>query len=499
MITKLATPGVYVDEIPTLPPTVAEVDSAIPAFIGYTEKAKRFADDDLIGVPFKISGMEEYELFFGKGIEVFETLINDATKGVKLTINEVTEDPANPDTATAKFEVTMEVKDEDFPKHNLYYSLKHYFANGGGNCYVVAVDKFSDTSSPVKGKLLDGVAAVQDVDEVTIVVIPEAQWSDGYKDVYEAAVMQAEELKDRFVLIDPKQVTIPSNTSAIDGDAAAIRNDAKASSYAAAYYPNLVTTYERFSLDKVKIDAHTLNGAALPAVNPNHPDMKDKSLNDLKTIPKRGFAAYNQLIAEVSKHPKTRVVLPPSPAVAGIYARVDFQRGVWKAPANEAVMNVSGALVELSSKQQENLNIDSLAGESINVIRTFPGFGTLVWGARTLKGNDAEWRYVSVRRFMMVVEESIKKSLQWAVFEPNTASTWVRVKGLIENYLFDKWRQGALAGVKPDDAFYVKIGLGTTMTPQDVLNGIMNVEIGVAIARPAEFIVLKFIQVLQKS
>jgi phage tail sheath protein FI len=497
MITKLATPGVYVDEIPTLPPTVAEVDSAIPAFIGYTEKAKQFANDDLIGKPFKIGGLDEYVQFYGIGIEIKDTMINDAAKGVKLSVNEITEDPANADSTTAKFEVTMEVNDADFPKHNLYFALKHYFANGGGNCFIVAVDKFTDTSTPDKDKLLAGIAAVKDVDEVTIFVIPEAADSNGYKDVYEAAVVQAEDLKDRFVLIDPKTVTIPVTTSSIDADALAIRTDAKGSTYAAAYFPNLITTYQRFDLDKIKIDTHTLNGAA-PA-SANHPDMKDKSLTEIKTMPKRGFPVYNLLITEVSKHPKTRVILPPSPAIAGIYARVDSQRGVWKAPANEPVLNVVGPLIELSNKQQENLNIDSVSGESINAIRTFPGYGTLVWGARTLKGNDAEWRYVNVRRFMMVVEESLKKSLQWAVFEPNTASTWVRVKGLIENYLFDKWRQGALAGVKPEDAFYVKIGLGQTMTPQDVLNGIMNVEIGLAVARPAEFIVLKFIQVLQKS
>ena len=98
-----------------------------------------------------------------------------------------------------------------------------------------------------------------------------------------------------------------------------------------------------------------------------------------------------------------------------------------------------------------------------------------------------------------MVEESIKKSIQWAVFEPNTISTWIKAQAMIENYLFVKWRDGALAGAKPEQAFYVKIGLGTTMTAQDVLEGKMNVEIGMAVSRPAEFIILKFTQLLQQS
>lgn len=136
------------------------------------------------------------------------------------------------------------------------------------------------------------------------------------------------------------------------------------------------------------------------------------------------------------------MVLPPSGAVAGVYTRVDTTKGVWKAPANEAVLSVVSPVINLSSRQQEDLNVDPVSGKSVNVIRSFPGFGTLVWGARTLNGNDNEWRYISVRRFFIMVEESIKKSIQWAVFEPNAISTWVKVSAMIENYLYTKWRRG---------------------------------------------------------
>lgn len=192
-------------------------------------------------------------------------------------------------------------------------------------------------------------------------------------------------------------------------------------------------------------------------------------------------------------------VLPPSGAIAGIYAYVDSTRGVWKAPANVSLTSVVEPVVKLDARDQENFNVDVDAGKSINAIRAFAGKGTLVWGARTLAGNDNEWRYVSVRRFFNMAEESIKKSTYWAVFEPNDANTWVRVRSMIENYLTEKWRDGALTGAKPDEAFFVKLGLGVTMTPQDVLEGRMNVEIGMAVVRPAEFIVLKFSHKMQTA
>lgn len=148
---------------------------------------------------------------------------------------------------------------------------------------------------------------------------------------------------------------------------------------------------------------------------------------------------------------------------------------------------------------QDSLNVDTTAGKSINAIRTFTGKGTLVWGSRTLAGNDNEWRYVPVRRFFNMVEESVKKATGQFVFEPNDANTWVKVRAMIENFLILQWRAGALAGAKPDDAFYVRVGLGQTMTAEDILNGFMHIEIGMAVVRPAEFIILKFSHKLQQS
>lgn len=191
--------------------------------------------------------------------------------------------------------------------------------------------------------------------------------------------------------------------------------------------------------------------------------------------------------------------VPPSGAIAGIYARVDESRGVWKAPANESLNNVTGPVYAVSADEQAGMNVDPTAGKSINIIRSFIGKGTLVWGARTLAGNDNEWRYVNVRRFFNMVEESAKKASEQFVFEPNDANTWVKVQGMIENFLTTMWRQGALQGAKPEHAFYVSVGLGKTMTALDILEGRMIVEIGMAVVRPAEFIILRFSHKMAES
>ena len=193
------------------------------------------------------------------------------------------------------------------------------------------------------------------------------------------------------------------------------------------------------------------------------------------------------------------IVLPPSGAIVGLYAMVDNNRGVWKAPANVSIAAVKGPAVNVTHEDQGDMNVDTEAGKSVNAIRAFTGKGTMVWGARTLAGNDNEWRYVNVRRFFIMVEESVKKATAQFVFEANDANTWVKVRAMIENFLVLQWRAGALVGAKPDQAFYVRVGLGQTMTAQDVLNGLMNVEIGMAVVRPAEFIVLKFSHKLQES
>jgi len=160
---------------------------------------------------------------------------------------------------------------------------------------------------------------------------------------------------------------------------------------------------------------------------------------------------------------------------------------------------VIGPASKITHEEQASLNVDPTAGKSINAIRAFTGKGILIWGARTLAGNDNEWRYISVRRLFNMIEESAKKSTSFAVFEPNDATTWLKVKGMIESYLYSLWERGALAGSTPEAAYYVNVGLGKTMTAQDILEGRMIVEIGVAAVRPAEFIIIRFMHKLQEA
>jgi phage tail sheath protein FI len=160
---------------------------------------------------------------------------------------------------------------------------------------------------------------------------------------------------------------------------------------------------------------------------------------------------------------------------------------------------VSGLTKQVTDEAQGGLNVDVDAGKSINVIRAFTGKGILIWGARTLAGNDNEWRYIPVRRFFNMVEESCKKASEGFVFEPNDSGTWVRVQGMLENFLTTLWRQGALQGAKPEHAFYVAVGLNKTMTALDILEGRLIIEIGMAVVRPAEFIILRFSHKMAES
>ncbi|RZJ52289.1 MAG: phage tail protein [Flavobacterium sp.] len=233
--------------------------------------------------------------------------------------------------------------------------------------------------------------------------------------------------------------------------------------------------------------------SSITSTDVNNGAMNGRYLADIEGLDNK---SYNDIKAGIAALPLT---LPPSSAVAGIYARVDSNRGVWKAPANVGINYVIKPTIKITNGDQDNLNVDTVAGKSINAIRSFTGKGTLIWGSRTLAGNDNEWRYVPVRRFFNMAEESIKKATEQFVFEPNDANTWIRVRAMIENFLILQWRAGALAGAKPEQAFYVRIGLGQTMSALDILEGRMIVEIGMAVVRPAEFIILRFSHKMQES
>ena len=182
-----------------------------------------------------------------------------------------------------------------------------------------------------------------------------------------------------------------------------------------------------------------------------------------------------------------RRLVPPGGHVLGIYARTDSERGVFKAPANEVARGVLGLQVDTDDAAQHLLN-----QKGINTIRQLPDRGIRVWGARTLSSDDL-WKYVSVRRFIIFLEHSIYEGTQWVVFEPNDDQLWTRVTDAIRLFLRSQWRLGALMGRTDQEAFFVRCDR-TTMTQDDILNGRLICEIGVALVRPAEFVVFRIFQ-----
>ena len=480
-----STPDVYVREIKVFPPSVAEVETAVPAFIGYTETATRDSTNDLLLKPIKIYSMTDFEHYFGephvRPLAVAVTTRSDGGKDSELLTT------PSPD-----------------PDYLLYHCMKMFFDNGGGQCYVVSVGLYQGTAAwgltgdggtdPTTAYgLRDGLDAVAREDEPTLLVIPESvklSYAD-YGTLASAMLLQCFTLGDRFAILDPiggdtepgEDISTPgltpATTEVIEANRDAWAGDIDKLKYGAAYYPFLKTSMTP-PVDETQVNVAVDGGTAV-------------TLASLKNTQTENYNAAKAALA------KYFLVLPPSGAVTGVYAYTDTARGVWKAPANVPLNDVLEPAVKLDAQRQGPLNVDPTTGKSINALRAFAGKGTLVWGARTLAGNDNEWRYVNVRRFFNMVEESVKKSTYWAVFESNDANTWVKVRGMIESYLTQKWREGALAGATPKDAFFVRCGLGTTMDAQDILEGRMNVEIGMAVVRPAEFIILKFSHKMQVS
>ncbi len=485
MMTDYKTPGVYVVEKSVLPASVAGVSTAVPAFIGYTQKAG--LGFELVKVPTRVTTLAEFEEKFG--------MAPSQEIAVNVTIND---DNSYSITSVAPSGLT----------ELMHYALQMFFLNGGEACYIVSAGpsvKIGDTEPAVSADFIEAIQKLETEDEPTLLVpVDGVNITDGvgnHEGQIVEALNQCEKLKDRFVIAD----VITSGAAA--ADALEFRSSVGMNNlkYGAAYYPYLETTLPyQYSEEKVTI---TYNEAIVTIQVPGDAD-GDGEVTAGETVPQSVNTEslfsikdtktdlYNRIVKEITKY---SVTLPPSAAVAGLFASVDRDRGVWKAPANVSLAGVKGPILKLTEDENDGLNVEPENGKSINAIRAFSGKGTLVWGARTLAGNDNEWRYVSVRRLFNYVEESIQKATSFSVFEPNTAMTWLKVRTMIESFLDTLWRQGALAGAKAEDAYFVQAGLGVTMTSQDILEGRLIVKVGLAAVRPAEFIILEFTHKLQES
>lgn len=607
-------PGVYIVEQNAFPNSVVEVATAIPAFIGYTEKAV-YKGRPLHGVPTKIGSLQEFEDRFGgafkqvfdlvlaapigtitggtistgsfipsdvtaatlSGVDIATATITDATvngvttgtitgstqkevavTGATVTDNPITDGTLNIGTGTTSggtvaapagsdqtvagklpsvhitFDSGSEITltPQGTALFYLYNSVKLFYLNGGCPCYIVSAGGYD--ASPDPNDFTTAIDSLEAEQDPTMLLCPDALMLDSgeYAGVMQHMLQHCEEVQKRVALFDVYGGTTPGTPPTLDTDddidnfRDAVQNYLN---YGIAYFPWLnttVVTANDLSFDNLSAKALTTLAGLLPTPTPGKPAPSDlfASASSFQpgpvittaSSPEEQQAAATQLANKLTLHNKLIAnspeygqvlqalatylsVLPAAPAMAGVYTTVDANRGVWKAPANVGLNAVVSPTVAVSDSKQANLNVDAMTGKSINVIRAFKGLGTLVWGARTLDGNSQDWRYINVRRTMIMIEQSVKLAARNTVFEPNDANTWTTFKSMLESFLFNLWKQGALAGTAPADAYQVQVGLGTTMTGNDILDGIMRVNVLVALVRPAEFIVVTFQQEMQKS
>jgi phage tail sheath protein FI len=492
----MKTPGVYIVEKPAFPNSVVEVATAVPAFIGYTQMADN-KGKSLHNVPWRIGSMAEFQFYFG-----------DAPPAT-FNVTEISATAAPPVPAKAftlggkNYYVPITQKTEQ--QFLLYYSMILFFQNGGGPCYIVSIGGYDGTIDA--DGLLAGIDLLLKEQEPTMVVMPDAvHLADEASciKVQQAALLHCgEKMQSRVAILDIYNGYRDRKDPA--GDCVAtFRSDLGINQldFATAYYPWLATSIlgdKEVSYQNVVAadltNLLTLEAAVKPEVIAEVTALKNYTSELLNKTLTASSPAFVQVIAEIKRQLN---ILPPSGAIAGVYSMVDGSLGVWKAPANVSLNSVVSPTVSISHDDQEDLNVD-IQGKSINAIRSFIGEGVLVWGARTLDGNSLDWRYISVRRTMIMLEQSIKLATKAYVFENNVSTTWVTIKSMIRNFLTGIWKRGGLAGAVPDDAFAVFCGLGETMTPDDILEGILRVTVLVAVTRPAEFIEITFQQQMQKS
>jgi hypothetical protein len=332
--------------------------------------------------------------------------------------------------------------------------------------------------------LIEGIHALQHEQEPAMLVVPEAVLLpfDACTRVQQTMLTHCGvDMQNRMAVLDVWAGDKPRNAS--DGDPVTrfrqtlpVDQASSQRSYGAAYYPWLHTSAVSLS----ELGVEHIDTSEVPTLG--------QPLSPMSPLTDAIMAAALKRIN----------LLAPSAAMAGVWAQVDNTRGVWKAPANVGLNQVVAPAVALSDTDQADLNAPP-DGNAVNAIRVFAGKGVRVWGARTLDANNAEWRYINVRRTLIMVEQSLKLACQAMVFEPNDANTWLKVKQQAENFLDQLWRQGALVGSKPEQSYRVHVGLGITMTDIDIECGLMRLTVALAMLRPAEFIVVSFTVQMQKA
>jgi len=428
--------------------TIVAVPTAVPAFVGYTEKAERQARS-LLTQPFRVTSMAEYAAHFG-GAAPSQFSVAAST----------TATTASPFVRTFAHQGRNYLVTRTDTPFLLFECLRLFFDNGGRACYIVSAGTYGDDIDA--HALTTAIDALVAEPEPTLLVVPDAVRLPpaSCSRLQQAMLAHCGQTANRFAILD---VAGGDRDRLTDDPIAAFRSQLGTDfrDRGAAYYPWLHTSL-------VQPAALGADRFGLEESNPLYPAAAEAAATVLN-------------------------LLPPAAAIAGIYATVDATRGVWAAPANVALNDVIGPAVPINHQDQEDLNVHA-QGFSINAIRSFAGRGTLVWGQRTLDGNHLDYRYVNVRRTVLMLEASMGPALASFSSAPNDATTWTAIKRMIEDFLTPLWRGGALHGMKAEEAFAVKVGLGETMTAADLQRGILRVMVLVAISRPAEFIEITFQQ-----
>lgn len=454
-------PGVYVQEIPSGLTVTPAISTDIAVFIGYTERAPAAPS------PQMVTSFLEFETEFGGRSDKTYSIQSMASAGAPVAdfvLDGQSYVLVEPDTSSASY---------------LYDSVKLFFQNGGRHAYILPVGRFDEDVRLSDFEAALAIAGTLNSPHPTLISMPDALLLDpvDYYALTTAALAQSTQHNDRIVLIDVYDGDQNLSTSVIDDHRTGLGTQNL--KYGASYYP---------FLNAANVKASDLSPANIA---PGGVSLSEFIGEDLVMAGGRKLdddARYKTIMKAVAEKMNT---LPPGPAIAGVITQTDLNHGVWKAPANVNLSGVKGLTVSINDAQQAGLNVDAQTGKSINAIRAFTGRGNaMVWGARTLDGNG-EYRYISVLRTALMIEEGVAQISAPMVFEPNDANTWAKVKMATENWLNQLWRQGALQGAKPSDAYGVHVGLGITMTAADIQNGLMRIHVNAALLRPAEFIVIR--------
>jgi len=534
MAKSMKTPGVYINELNAFGDAVVPVPTAVPVFIGYTGQTE-YNGKSLVNRAVKITSFAEFQTIFGNtpplvqfSMEKLETpafAMDDATNKTvaQNDYNDLMAKIKNVDFKHNNFALTLVPTSVNY---RLYSSVKFFYENGGGYCYIFSVGGYDN--KPMEIKLFeDALDILKKEPEPTIVVIPDAieiadstvtdksDLSKIYADCYSLQsqmINHCGAMENRVAILDIPRgyIEMQGGETSIDFFRDKVEpTQQKYNSYATAYYPWLHTTVlqisdvsyqniQKESQDVIKelINIDDPKGVMTAYIdNLFTVDSKSPTQDEAHSALMNLSPAYKLVMEGILKHLN---LMAPSGAMAGIYTMVDNNEGVWVAPANVGIQSVITPAIQITSDMQEDINVP-IDGKSICAIRIFVGRGVLVWGARTLDGNSNDFRYINVRRTLIYIEQSVKAACKAYVYAPNDSSTWTNVSSMVSNFLTGLWKQGGIIGPKPVDAFAVSVGLGSTMTHDDIMNGIMRVSVKVAVSHPADFFDITFQQEMQKG